>query len=167
MLEPQITASRRLDYYTYFLLADGAFLRESHWESLQELERMGFKVNLDRKLCTDVDEVVASAGDWEARREDLPYEIDGVVVKVDSVTQQRALGYTAKAPRWAIAFKYPARQAVTVVENIGVQRGPHRRAHARRLPAPGSVRRRGRAQRPRSTMKMKFGGWAWRLAMRF
>ena len=123
VLEPQITASRRLDYYTYFLLVDGRPAVESHWESLEELARMGFKVNPHRKLCRDIDEVVAFCAQWEGAREDLAYEIDGVVVKVDSVAQQQALGFTAKAPRWAIAYKYPARQAVTVVENIEVQVG--------------------------------------------
>ncbi len=84
---------------------------------------MGFKVNPHRQLCRDVEEVLAFCAEWEARREELPYEIDGVVVKVDSVEQQRALGFTAKAPRWAIAYKYPARQAVTTVEGIEVQVG--------------------------------------------
>ncbi len=123
VLEPQITASRRLDYYTYFLLRNGGPVRDSHWQSLEELVQMGFKVNPYRKLCSNVDEVLEFCSDWEARREHLPYEIDGVVVKVDSIGQQRALGFTAKAPRWAIAYKYPARQAVTTVEGIEVQVG--------------------------------------------
>jgi DNA ligase (NAD+) len=123
VLEPQITASRRLDYYTYFLLANGQPAFESHWTSLEELSRMGFKVNPHRKLCPGVEEVLAFCAEWEARREELPYEIDGVVVKVDSVEQQRLLGFTAKSPRWAIAYKYPARQAVTTVERIEVQVG--------------------------------------------
>jgi len=123
VLEPQVTASRRLDYYTYFLLVDGQPARGSHWESLEELTRMGFKVNRERKLCRDVEEVLEFCAAWEARREDLPYEIDGVVVKVDSIEQQRRLGFTAKAPRWAIAYKYPARQAVTTVVGIAVQVG--------------------------------------------
>jgi len=123
VLEPQITASRRLDYYTYFLLVEGWPALESHWESLEELARLGFKVNPHRQLCRDIGQVLAFCAQWEGRREELPYEIDGVVVKVDSVEQQRALGFTAKAPRWAIAYKYPARQAVTVVENIEVQVG--------------------------------------------
>jgi DNA ligase (NAD+) len=123
LLEPQITASRRLDYYTYFLLADGQPAFESHWTSLEELSRMGFKVNPHRKLCRGVEEVLAFCAEWEARREELTYEIDGVVVKVDSVEQQRLLGFTAKSPRWAIAYKYPARQAVTTVEGIEVQVG--------------------------------------------
>jgi DNA ligase (NAD+) len=123
MLEPQVTASRRLDYYTYFLLADGQPIYDSHWKSLDDMARMGFKVNPERKLCADIDAVLAFCEHWGARREELPYEIDGVVVKVDSIPQQRALGFTAKAPRWAIAYKYAARQAVTTVESIGVQVG--------------------------------------------
>ena len=123
VLEPQITASRRLDYYTYFLLVDGQPALESHWEALEELSRMGFKVNPYRKPCRDIEEAVAFCTEYEARREELPYEIDGVVLKVDSIRQQRQLGFTAKAPRWAIAYKYPARQAVTRVESIDVQVG--------------------------------------------
>ncbi len=123
VLEPQITASRQLDYYPYFLLVDGARSGDSHWESLEELKRMGFKVNPNRRLCHDIEEALAFCAEWEARRDDLPYEIDGVVLKVDSVEQQQRLDFTAKAPRWAIAYKYPARQAVTTVENIEVQVG--------------------------------------------
>jgi DNA ligase (NAD+) len=123
VLEPQITASRRLDFYTYFLLAEGAPAFDSHWESLEALAHMGFKVNPERKLCKDIDEVLEFCSHWGERRESLPYEIDGVVVKIDSIPQQRALGFTAKAPRWAIAYKYAARQAVTTVEAIEVQVG--------------------------------------------
>ena len=123
VLEPQITASRRLDFYTYFLLADGKPVFDSHWKSLDELMRLGFKVNPKRRVCARIDEVAGLLCEWEASRDDLPYEIDGVVVKVDSVEQQRKLGFTAKAPRWAIAYKYPARQATTTVEGIEVQVG--------------------------------------------
>ena len=123
VLEPQITASRRLDYYTYALLVDGRPVRQSHWETLDELAHLGFKVNPRRKLCAGVEEALAFCAEWEAARGDLPYEIDGVVLKVDSIEQQARLGLTAKAPRWAIAFKYPARQAVTTVESIEVQVG--------------------------------------------
>jgi DNA ligase (NAD+) len=123
VLEPQITASRRLDYYTYFLLADGKPLLDSHSASLDELERLGFKVNRHRRRCQDIGEVLAFCAQWEAHRDELPYEIDGVVVKVDSIAQQQQLGYTAKAPRWAIAYKYPARQANTTIESIEVQVG--------------------------------------------
>jgi DNA ligase (NAD+) len=123
VLEPQITASRRLEYYTYFLLTEGRPAKDSHWASIEELVRLGFKVNSHRRLCHTVDEVLAFCADWEERREQLPYEIDGVVVKIDSVAQQRQLGFTAKAPRWAIAYKYPARQAKTTVLGIEVQVG--------------------------------------------
>ena len=123
VLEPSITASRRLELYAYYLLVNGEPAMESHWESLNWLVAHRFKVNPKRLLCQTIEEVIAFCEEWERQREALPYEIDGVVVKVDSVAQQRALGYTAKAPRWAIAFKYAARQAATVVEDIGVQVG--------------------------------------------
>lgn len=123
VLDPAITASRRLDYYTYMLLADGGPVHESHWESLNALAGMGFKVNPKRRLCSSAGELLEFCAEWEAQREQLPYEIDGVVVKVDSIEHQRRLGWTAKAPRWAIAYKYAARQAVTVVEDIIVNVG--------------------------------------------
>jgi DNA ligase (NAD+) len=123
VLDPSITASRRLECYAYFLLADGQPHFPSHWESLNALSKMGFKVNPRRQLCNNIEELLAFCHEWEIKRDDLAYEIDGVVVKVDSVQQQKRLGFTAKAPRWAIAFKYAARQAVTTVDNIEVQVG--------------------------------------------
>ncbi len=106
-----------------FLLTGGRPAMDSHWGALDELKNMGFKVNPHRKLCAGIEEVVEFCAHWEAQRDELPYEIDGVVVKVDSIPQQQRLGFTAKAPRWAIAYKYPARQAVTTVESIEVQVG--------------------------------------------
>ncbi len=123
VLEPAITASRRLDFYAYFLLVNGNPYYDSHWESLDALARMGFKVNPHRRLCADLEELLVFCREWEARRDELPYETDGVVAKVDSVRQQRLLGWTAKAPRWAIAYKFPARQEETVLEGIEVQVG--------------------------------------------
>ena len=123
VLEPAITAARKLDYYAYFLLVDGAPALESHWESLETLARWKFKVNPHRRLCHSFTEALEFCAAWEERRDSLPYEIDGVVLKVDSVAQQRRLGWTAKAPRWAIAFKYPPRQQSTVLEAIEVQVG--------------------------------------------
>ena len=124
VLEPSITASRRLDFYAYFILDEaGAALFDSHWKSLEWLARHGFKVNSRRQLCASIDEALEFCREWEGHREMLPYEIDGVVLKVDSVDQQRRLGYTAKAPRWAIAFKYAARQVETEVADISVQVG--------------------------------------------
>src|SRR5579883_3359098 len=89
VLEPQITASRRLDYYTYFLLVDGRPACDSQWSALEWLHRMGFKVNPQRKLCASLDKVLAFCAEWENRRDELPYEIDGVVIKIDSVAQQQ------------------------------------------------------------------------------
>ncbi|MBL8179558.1 MAG: NAD-dependent DNA ligase LigA [Bryobacterales bacterium] len=123
VLEPSITASRKLEFFAYLLLVDGKPAFDSHWESLRAMERMGFKVNPNRARAAGVEELFAFCQSMEARRDDLGYEIDGVVAKVDSIPQQDRLGWTAKAPRWAIAFKFPARQEETVVENIVVQVG--------------------------------------------
>lgn len=124
VLEPGVTASRRLDYYTYFALDEqGNFLFDSHAASLDWLETQGFKVNPKRRVCASVEEALAFCAEWEAERENLPYEIDGVVLKIDSIPQQRLLGFTARAPRWAVAFKYAAQQKETKVVDISVQVG--------------------------------------------
>ena len=123
VLEPGITATRPLDYYAYGLLVEGASPYDSHWKTLNTLDELGFKVNPRRKLCSGLEELMEFCRDWESKRDELAYEIDGVVAKVDSRAQQQKLGFTSKAPRWAIAFKYPARQAETIVENIEVQVG--------------------------------------------
>jgi DNA ligase (NAD+) len=123
VLDPSVTASRRLEYYSYYLFVDGRPRFPSHWDSLEALSKMGFKVNSKRRLCRNIDELLAFCREWESKRDELPYDIDGVVVKLDSVEQQARLGFTAKAPRWAIAYKYAARQAVTTVDNIEVQVG--------------------------------------------
>ncbi|HET8546676.1 MAG TPA: NAD-dependent DNA ligase LigA [Bryobacteraceae bacterium] len=123
MLDPKITATRPLDYFAYGLLVDGKPALDSHWGALEQLAAMGYKVNPNRRLCADIEELFAFCQEWEAKRDDLPYEIDGVVAKVDSIAQQQQLGFTSKAPRWAIAFKYAARQQETRVVDIGVQVG--------------------------------------------
>ena len=122
-LDPNVTASRPLDYFVYFLLQDGKPWLDSQWESLEALWAAGFKVNRVRARCNGVDELLEFIREWDTKRESLPYETDGVVAKIDSVKQQDKLGWTSKAPRWAIAFKYPARQAKTVLEDIGIQVG--------------------------------------------
>ncbi len=122
VLDPSITAARRLHYYSYFMLVDGEPNLAHHSETLRTLERLGFRVP-DWRVCAGVEEVLAFAAEYEAKRERLKFEIDGVVIKLDEVGQWRELGRTAKAPRWAIAYKYAARQAETLVENIGVQVG--------------------------------------------
>lgn len=124
MLETAVTASRRLDYYSYFLLDEtGGPLFDSHWESLDWLAPQGFKVNPKRRICANVDEALAFCREFDVERDNLPYEIDGVVIKIDSIPQQQKLGYTARSPRWAIAFKYPARQVETEVLDVLVQVG--------------------------------------------
>lgn len=122
-LDPSVTATRQLDYFAYFLLRNGEPGFESHWESLEALLHAGFKVNPHRRKCRDLEELLEFIREWDTKRELLPYETDGVVAKIDSIPQQVALGWTSKAPRWAIAFKYAARQAQTVLENIEVQVG--------------------------------------------
>lgn len=123
VLDPSITAARQLEFMAYYYLVDGKTVLGSHHASLEQLAALGFKVNSHRRLCKDVDELFAYCQQMEAQRDQLPYEIDGVVAKVDSIAQQQKLGFTAKAPRWAIAYKYAARDAETVVEDILVQVG--------------------------------------------
>ena len=122
-LDPGLTAERRLDYFAYFLMARGRPALPGQWEALNTLRAFGFMVNPHRRQCHSLEDVLRFIREMEAQREQLPYEIDGVVVKVDSVAEQERLGWTAKAPRWAIAFKYAARQAETILESIEVQVG--------------------------------------------
>jgi DNA ligase (NAD+) len=117
-LEPSIVAERRLDYFAYMLLRDGRTFIDRQWETLNALNAAGFKVNPSRKLAKSFDEVWKFIEQEETRREKLPYEIDGIVVKVDRTALQEELGYTGKAPRWAIAYKYAARGGITQIEGI-------------------------------------------------
>jgi DNA ligase (NAD+) len=105
------------------LFVDGKVPFAKHSDSLEALKQLRFRASDDWKLCAGIEAVIAYCEDWDAKREKLPYEIDGVVVKVNSIGIQNELGYTAKAPRWAIAFKYPARQETTVVNDIIVNVG--------------------------------------------
>jgi len=123
VLDPAITAARRLDFFAYYLLVDGKVPFAKHSDSLQALKQLRFRASDDWKLCAGIEAVTAYCDDWDAKREKLPYEIDGVVVKVNSIPIQNELGYTSKAPRWAMAYKYPARQETTVVNAIIVQVG--------------------------------------------
>jgi DNA ligase (NAD+) len=122
-LEPSITAERRLDYFAYILLENGRTYFDRHWETLNAIAAAGFKVNPHRRLTNNIEEVWAFIGEWEGKRESLRYEIDGIVIKVDRTTLQDELGYTGKAPRWAIAYKYAARAGITRIEDILVQVG--------------------------------------------
>ena len=123
-LEPNIVAQRRLDYYAYFALdPSGGDLFEKHSDALDALHQAGFKVNPNRMVATDVEEVLKFIAQWEEKRDSLPYEIDGIVVKVNSAALHRKLGFTGKAPRWAIAYKYAARAGETIVEDVLIQVG--------------------------------------------
>jgi DNA ligase (NAD+) len=122
-LDASITAARRLDYFPYILLKDGRTYFDHHWETLEALDAAGFKVNQHRKLAKNIDEVWTFIQGWEDKRETLPYEIDGMVIKVDRRGLQDELGFTGKAPRWAIAYKYAARAGITQIEAIRVQVG--------------------------------------------
>jgi DNA ligase (NAD+) len=122
-LEPNVVAQRRLDFYSYFLLADGRSVLDRHSDALKALATAGFKVNPNHVTAHNSGEVLKFIGKWEAKRDSLPYEIDGIVVKVNSAALQEELGFTGKAPRWAIAYKYAARGGVTQVEDIQVQVG--------------------------------------------
>ncbi len=115
-IDPNVTASRDLQTFMYTL--DPAGPSKSQWEVLNTLESMGFRVNRNRRRLKSIDEVIEFHADWQRRRHDLEYEIDGIVVKVDGFTQQLELGFVARSPRWAIAFKYPPEEAETEVEEI-------------------------------------------------
>ncbi|NOY53336.1 MAG: NAD-dependent DNA ligase LigA [Deltaproteobacteria bacterium] len=122
LLDPKITATRPLDIFLYDLLEEKCPVRFHH-EKLVRLRKLGFRVNPDYRCCPDLEAVNRFCDEWTEKREDLDFDIDGVVVKVDSLEQQQILGTTAKSPRWAIAFKFPARQATTVIEKIDLQVG--------------------------------------------
>ena len=123
MLDSSIVASRRLDMFPYDVLSGNQKMFGSHWENFEWLEKNGFHVNPHRALCANYDELCRFVEEMEAVRDSLDYEIDGVVVKVNSTALQQEFGATTKAPRWAIAYKYPARQVTTKLEEIHVQVG--------------------------------------------
>ncbi|MGA9473491.1 MAG: NAD-dependent DNA ligase LigA [Terriglobales bacterium] len=122
-LEPSITAQRRMDYFAYMLLKDGRTYFDRQSKTMDALEAAGFKVNPNRKLVKNLEEVWKFIQSWEGKRDSLPYEIDGIVIKVDRTALQRELGFTGKAPRWAIAYKFAAHGAITQVEDIVPQVG--------------------------------------------
>jgi DNA ligase (NAD+) len=122
-LDASITAQRRLDYFAYMLLQSGRTYFDRHSKTLDALEAAGFKVNPHRKLVHSMEEVWKFIQAWEGKRDSLPYEIDGIVIKVDRTSLQDELGFTGKAPRWAIAYKYAARAGITKLENVRWQVG--------------------------------------------
>src|SRR5580704_14119358 len=116
VLDPKITASRRLDFFAYYILVDGRAAKKKLSEVLETLSEIQFQASDDWKLCHSLAEVQRYVESWDAKREKLPYEIDGIVVKVDEITLQNELGFTSKAPRWAIAYKYAAHQETTLLK---------------------------------------------------
>ena len=124
VLDPTVTASRRLDFYAYYLLMDGRPALKRHSLNLEALNAIHFKSSFhDAKVCEGIGEVERYITGWEKKREKIAYEIDGIVIKVDEIGLQNELGFTSRAPRWAIAFKFAARQETTVVNDIIVNVG--------------------------------------------
>lgn len=120
--DPKLVAERNLSIFTYYLYADEANLK-THYDNLKILSQLGFPVNSSHRLCKSIDEVLEFCNEWEKKRDNLPYDIDGVVIKVNSLQQQEILGSIAKSPRWAIAYKFEAKKALTKLKNITLQVG--------------------------------------------
>ena len=122
-LDSAIVASRKLDMFPYDVLSGNQKAFATHWENFEWLEKNGFNVNPHHRKCKNIEEVIEFCNEMQEKRDALDYEIDGVVVKVNSTQLQDEFGATTKAPRWAIAYKYPAMQATTQLEEINVQVG--------------------------------------------
>lgn len=122
MQDSSIVASRKLDCYLYYLLGENLGV-STHSESIKKIQDWGFNVSPTYRLCGSMDEVLKYIEEWEDKRHELPLETDGIVIKVNSIDQQQQLGFTAKSPRWAIAYKYKAESATTVLESISYQVG--------------------------------------------
>ncbi|MDN0193066.1 MULTISPECIES: NAD-dependent DNA ligase LigA [unclassified Bacillus (in: firmicutes)] len=122
-LDPKIAAKRNLDIFVYSIAELDEMGVETQSQGLDFLDELGFKTNQERKKCGDIEEVITLIDELQAKRADLPYEIDGIVIKVDSLDQQEELGFTAKSPRWAIAYKFPAEEVVTKLLDIELNVG--------------------------------------------
>ncbi|MDG5785947.1 NAD-dependent DNA ligase LigA [Evansella sp. AB-P1] len=122
-LNPKIAAKRNLDIFIYSVSQLEGKEMASHHESLEFVKQLGFKTNDQHKYCRNIEEVIAYCEDWLGKRADLPYEIDGIVIKVDALKDQEALGFTAKSPRWATAYKFPAEEVVTTLVDIELSVG--------------------------------------------
>ena len=120
LLDPETVAKRNLQLFVY----QGILKKfTTHWETLEFLKTLGFPVNPHKKLAKDINEVIAYCNEWEEKRFHLPYNIDGMVIKVNSLSLQERLGVTSKSPRWAVAYKFPAQQAETTLKDVIVQVG--------------------------------------------
>lgn len=138
-LDPRITASRPLRFFAYAVGPFEGIALDGQWAALQFLKAAGFSVNPDVRKLDEWEEVVAYCGEWMARRDELLYEVDGVVIKVDSFAQQAALGVVARDPRWAIAFKFPAREATTKLLDITLNVGRTGRINPNAVLEPVSI----------------------------
>lgn len=122
-LDPKIAASRNLDVFLYSIGENHVSHIEKHSEFLDYLDQIGLKTNKERKVCPTLDDVLKYVEEWESKRPELPYEIDGIVIKVDRFDQQEKLGYTVKSPRWAIAYKFPAEEVETKLIDVELSVG--------------------------------------------
>ncbi|WP_077620429.1 NAD-dependent DNA ligase LigA [Bacillus sinesaloumensis] len=122
-LDPKIAASRNLDIFLYSIADTRNLGVDSHSDGLDMLDKVGFKTNPERRKCTTIEEVLDYIKEWTEKRPSLKYDIDGIVIKVDSFDQQDELGFTAKSPRWAIAYKFPAEEVVTKLIDIELSVG--------------------------------------------
>jgi len=124
LLDPKVTAGRNLKNYVHsFGYLGKTITFSTHWEFLTAAKSWGLRISPHSKLCSNIDQVIAECKRWQKKKEALSYDIDGIVIKVNDISQQKKLGATAKSPRWAIAYKFPAQQATTVVKDINVQVG--------------------------------------------
>ena len=124
LLDPRITAKRKLKYFLHsFGVQEGGRQYEAHFEFLNYMKELGFSTNPETSLCRDIEEVISYCSNWQEKREKLSYDIDGMVIKVNDMAQQKKLGFTMRSPRWAVAYKFPAKQATTVVKDILFQVG--------------------------------------------
>ncbi|HNU74155.1 MAG TPA: NAD-dependent DNA ligase LigA [Deltaproteobacteria bacterium] len=122
-LDPRVTASRPLVFFSYGIVDAVSVGLDSQFDTLRRLQEYGFRVNPDIRLCHGIDEAIDLCLSMQEKRESLPYEIDGVVIKVNDIADQRVLGIRARSPRWSIAYKFPPVQATTILRKIGVQVG--------------------------------------------
>ena len=122
-LDPKIAASRKLDIYLYSIADNGGVEITSHSEGLDWLDSLGFKTNQERRKCENIDEVLEYVNGWVEKRSQLSYEIDGIVIKVNSYAHHEILGTTVKSPRWSIAYKFPAEEVVTTLLDIELNVG--------------------------------------------
>ncbi|MDX5474515.1 MAG: NAD-dependent DNA ligase LigA, partial [Bacillaceae bacterium] len=122
-LDPKIASKRNLDVFIYSMANAEDLDMDSHSQALDYIEKLGFKSNKERQTCANIDEVINYVTSWHDKRQDLPYDIDGIVIKVDSIEQQEQLGFTAKSPRWAVAYKFPAEEVSTRLLDIELNIG--------------------------------------------